>query len=60
LLTAAPDLAGGLARLARLRRVDPEQPDALAVNFDRVAVDHRRTARQVTCGGWPRAADGQG
>src|SRR5262245_47781922 len=39
LLTASVDLATGLAGLCSLRRVDAEQTNARAVNFDGVAVD---------------------
>ena len=28
--------------------------------MDRIAVDHRRAARQIACGGLPCAADGRG
>jgi hypothetical protein len=44
LLAAAVRLAGGLARLPRLRRVDAEQADSLVVNLERVAVDGGRAA----------------
>src|SRR5262249_4705758 len=49
LLAAAIRLTGSLAGLPRLRSIDAEQPDALAVDRDCVAVDDRRLARKVGC-----------
>jgi hypothetical protein len=48
-LAAPPRLAIEVARLARLRRVDAVQSDALAVNLDRVAVDDRGDADDGDC-----------
>ena len=47
LLAATVGLTGGLARLPRFRCVDAKEPDALAVDLDRVAVDDRGAAGQV-------------
>ena len=44
MLTASVLTAGRLAELIMFRRIDPEQPNALAVNLDRVAVDDRGAA----------------
>ena len=47
LLAASIGLPVGLAGQPRLRRVDAEQPDALAVDLDRVAVDYGGAPGQV-------------
>jgi len=47
LLAAAVGLLVGLAGLVRLRRVDAEEADALAVDLDGAAVDHRGLAGKV-------------
>jgi hypothetical protein len=60
LLPATIRLAGGLAGLAGLRRVNAEEPNALTVDLDRVAVDYRSSAYQVACGGFPCASESQG
>jgi len=36
------------ARLSLLRRVDPVKADALAMNLDRIAIDHRGAADDVS------------
>ena len=56
LLAAAVRLSVRLAGLPRLRRVDAEQPDTLAVDLDRVAVDHRSAAGEVGGAGCFRPA----
>jgi len=47
LLLAMIRLPGGLAGLPRFRRVDAEQADALAMDFDGVTVDRRGAAGQL-------------
>ncbi len=42
-----PGLAVYAAELLALRRVDPMQADTLAVDFERVTVDHRGDAGHV-------------
>jgi hypothetical protein len=60
LLSAAVGVPiSGFAWLTRFRRVDAEQPDALAVDLDRIAVDDGRAAGHVACGGRPCAGDCQ-
>ena len=59
LLAAAVRLPIGFASLPRLRRVDAEQADALAVDFDGIAVDDGCAAAQVACSGLPCASQGQ-
>jgi hypothetical protein len=54
LLAAAVGPPIGLAELLALRRVDPEEADALAVDLDRVAVDDGRPAGQVDSAGGHR------
>ena len=62
LLAAAVRLAGGLARLAQLGRVDAIEPDALAVDLERVAVNDRWPPDKVGRAGpgWPAQQDGDG
>ncbi len=53
ILPAPPPLAVDIAKLPDFGRVDAVQPDPLSVDFDGVAIDHRRLADHVgEGGGW--------
>ena len=60
LLAAAVGLASRFARLPRLRRIDPEQADALALNLQCVIVDDRGAAEEINRAGSCCAAQQRG